>query len=77
MGTNPYQPQNQHIVQCVRRIKLRDYSDPSKSQIYTKTSTPLDDNVSFRTDPHNYYLPSIKYLMKSPTSFLRNLPIFS
>ena len=33
-------------------MKLREYSDPTKSQSYTRISAPLADNVSFRIDPH-------------------------
>ena len=52
MEGNPNDLQNQTVDQNARRMKIREYSDPSESQAYTRISAPLAENITFRIDPH-------------------------
>ena len=52
MEQNRNPPVNETQNQEIRRVKLREYLDPSESQTYTRISAPIADNVPFKIDPH-------------------------
>ena len=74
----PNQNQNCHVDQVVRRMKLREYFDPTESQSYTRISAPLDDNVSLGSILicFNYYLLFMGDSMRNLMSFLKSLLIY-